>query len=231
MGHIEILKSKSLSSALQEQIEHMILDGQFAPGDRINEYALGTRFGISRGPIREACRALAEKGLVELKPNRGAFVRNLAPRELEELYELRAGLFALAARLAAERISSSQLKILHDFVDRMEDLAKTGAVDEYFPINLEFHAAVLKAAGNERLEATYHRTVKELSLYRAKGLAHGDSLVSSNREHRELIEAIGARDPGLAAGAAFKHVMGGRARLAKAQRDPVRKTNARKAAS
>jgi len=72
---IDILRTRSLSSVLEGEIERLILSGEIAPGRKINENQLAVRFGTSRGPIREALRTLEGAGLVETIPNRGAFVR------------------------------------------------------------------------------------------------------------------------------------------------------------
>src|SRR3979490_1579947 len=121
---LEILKSQSLTTLLKAEIERMILDGSFAAGERINENALAARFGVSRGPVREACRALAELGLVELIPNRGVFIRRIERREAEELYDLRAGLFGLAARLLARIVTEEQLVEMEALLDRMDAAAQ-----------------------------------------------------------------------------------------------------------
>lgn len=208
---LEILKSRSLTSLLKGEIERMILEGGFAAGERINENALALRFGVSRGPVREACRALAELGLVELIPNRGVFIRRIERREAEALYDVRAGLFGLAGRLLARTITEEQLAELERLLDRMDAPGHT--LDDYYPLNLRLHDCIIEFTGNERLIAAYRQLVKELHLFRARGLVQGGGLAVSNAEHREIVAALRARDPLAAFEAAYRHVESGKRRM------------------
>lgn len=208
---LEILKSQSLTTLLKAEIERLILTGSFAAGERINENALATRFGVSRGPVREACRALAELGLVELIPNRGMFIRRIALREAEQLYDLRAGMFGLAARLLARSVTDQQLGDMEALLDRMD--AADQALDDYYPLNLRLHDLIIEFTGNERLIAAYRQLVKELHLFRARGLVQGGGLAVSNAEHRAIVAALRARDPLAAFEAAYRHVENGKSRM------------------
>jgi DNA-binding GntR family transcriptional regulator len=87
---VELRRSQTLVSICQAEIERMILEGELERGARINELALAARLGTSRGPLREACRSLAQAGLLETHANRGFFVRKLAHRDVADLYDLRA---------------------------------------------------------------------------------------------------------------------------------------------
>ena len=81
----------------------MILNGELGVGQRVPEMELAERFGVSRSPIREAVRALDAVGLVEVVPNRGAYIRRIELAEAIEVYEVRAALFGQAGRLMAQR--------------------------------------------------------------------------------------------------------------------------------
>jgi DNA-binding GntR family transcriptional regulator len=210
-AELEILKSQSLTSLLKAEIERMILDGSFGAGERINENALAARFGVSRGPVREACRALAELGFVELIPNRGVFIRRIDRREAEQLYDVRAGLTGLTARLLAKTITESQLATLDALLDRMDETALS--LDDYYPLNLQFHDCMVEFTSNERLIAAYRQLVKELHLFRARGLVQGGGLAVSNAEHRDIVAAMRARDAVGAFETAYRHVESGKARM------------------
>ena len=102
---VELRRSQTLVTICETEIERLILDGELGRGERINELALAARLSVSRGPLREACRSLAQAGLLEARVNRGFFVRKLALKEVIDLYDLRAGLMRLAGELVARRIS------------------------------------------------------------------------------------------------------------------------------
>jgi DNA-binding GntR family transcriptional regulator len=210
---MDLLRSHSLVSVLQGEIERMILDGELDMGERLNELALAARFNISRGPIREACRSLAQAGLLEFQINRGFFVRRLAQKEVADLYDLRAGLMRLAGELLVRNVTPAQLAHITALVEAMGAAQRAGDAARFRELNSEFHAALVEATDNRRLVEIYHGLVKEIQLFRRRGLVSADAMELSNREHRAIVEAIAARDAERAAAAMEKHILQGKARF------------------
>ncbi len=204
---------QSLTARVQAGIESLIMTGELRGGDRVNEIALSERFGTSRGPIREACRALAQEGLLVAVPNRGVFVRELDLREALEVYDIRSALDELMGRSIAERITDPQIAELWRLIEAMDAAAGDRDLERYYPANLAFHNRLLALASNRRLERLYRSLVKELHLFRRKGLLQQGSMAISNAEHRQIVGAIAARDP-IAAGVSMKsHVLAAKQRL------------------
>lgn len=206
------LRAQSLTSMAQREIERLVIEGHYSPGERINENALATRLGISRGPVREACRALAAQGLVQLIPNRGVFIRVITEEDAKSVYEVRAGLFGYCGMLLAARITKLQLDHLELLVEQMEAAANANDFDRYYPANLTFHDFLISSSGNERLVKTYHDLVRQLHLFRTRGLVSGDGMKASNREHREIVAGLASRDAQRAFNAMHDHVLAGRDR-------------------
>lgn len=202
-----------LTLRVQAAIENMIMNGELRGGDRVNEIALSEKFGTSRGPLREACRALAQEGLLVAIPNRGVFVRELDLREALEVYDIRSALDELMGRLIAEQATETQIATLFELVDKMDRAAATRDLESYYPTNLEFHNALLAFANNRRLERLYRSLIKELHLFRRKGLLQSGSMRISNEEHRQIVEAIASRDPILAGVSMKSHVLAAKQRL------------------
>ncbi|WP_299615811.1 FCD domain-containing protein [Pelagibius sp.] len=203
----------SLTNRVQAAIEEMIMNGELRGGDKVNEITLSERFGTSRGPLREACRALAQEGLLVAIPNRGVFVRELDLREALEVYDVRSALDELMGRLIAERVDDAQVRELYGLVDAMDRAAAERDLERYYPTNLEFHNRLLALANNRRLQRLYKGLVKELHLFRRKGLLQLGSMRISNEEHRQIVQSIEARDP-IAAGVCMKsHVLAAKQRL------------------
>lgn len=210
------LQAQSLTTLAQREIERMITGGEFSPGERINENALAAKLGISRGPIREACRALAALELVQLIPNRGIFIRVITEEDAKSVYELRAGLFGYSGMLLAERITQEQLDYLNLLIQQMDAAATASDFDRYYPPNLTFHDYLVSATGNQRLVRTYHDLVRQLHLFRTRGLVSGDGMKASNEEHRKIVAALTARDAQQAFDAMHGHVIAGRDRAMRA---------------
>jgi DNA-binding GntR family transcriptional regulator len=202
-----------LAPRIAHAIKQLIYDGEFAPGERLNEVALALRMGTSRGPIREALRALAGWGLVTPVPNRGVFVRSLSVREMLEVYDLRALVFGFAAERAAERATPAGCEDLGRLLDAMD--AATAADDgtRYYELNLDFHARILALSGNERACRAYDDYVKELHLFRRRYFNAAGNMRRSNEQHRQLHGAIASHAGAAARACAERHVTEGRERL------------------
>ena len=213
LDDLTVVKTVSLTNAIERQIERLIIEGELAPGERLNEIQLASRFGTSRGPLREATRSLEAKGFVEVVRNRGVFVRQLSIEEALEVYDVRAALFGLAGRLLAQKMTDEILARLNGFLDAMETASSNGDFESYYPLNLEFHQTIVESSGNRTLLAEYQRFVKKMHLFRARSLVQGGGLAVSNREHREMVDALAAGDLELAQATHWSHVERAKARL------------------
>lgn len=209
-------RSNTLTSIAKEAIEEMIITGELSAGDRINESALATRFNISRGPIREACRSLEHAGLVRNVTNQGAYVREMKLDEARELYEVRRALTALVGQLLVERASDELLDELEQLVEQMSKAADEDDLDSYYSLNLQFHDTMMAGAGNASLARYYDDIVKQLHLFRRRGLVQRGNLHASNTEHRHIMEALRQRDATAASERLSDHVMAGWQRMVEA---------------
>jgi phosphonate utilization transcriptional regulator len=219
---IRLLQSSSLATLVQRELERMIVGGELAAGAKLNEVAIAGRLGVSRGPVREAFRALQESGLVRLEKNRGVFVRQIAIEEADQIYELRAVLDEFVGKRAAQRASASDVKALRSLVERMDRAVAHNDIDAYHAANVEFHDALVALAGNGKLLAMYRRLVNELHLYRRATLAQSGVLPTSVREHHDILDRIAAGQSAAAGRALFDHVMGSRERMHRGT-DPQRR--------
>ena len=197
---IQLLRSHSLTTLVQRELERRILAGELAPGDKLNEEALAGQLSVSRGPVREAFRALESAGLVRTEKNRGVFVRQVSIGEADEIYEVRAGLDELIGRLLASRIQPGQLTQLRELLKKMQQAARGRSVELYYPLNVQFHDLLAEFTGNGTLLAHYRRLVNELHLYRRETLARRDGdragklMYEHAMESRErLHEALGGK--------------------------------------
>jgi phosphonate utilization transcriptional regulator len=212
---LELVQSNSLTMLVQREVERMILAGELSVGERVNESALAARFRVSRGPVREALRGLEESGLLRLEKNRGVFVRELSVTEADEIYDVREALDELVGRRLAERFEPPTRKAVHALLDEMDAAAKQKDAARYHMLNLRFHDLLVEATGNSKLIAAYRRLIKELHLFRLKGLTAGGGLPVSNDEHRAIVRAIESGDAEAAARKMRDHVRASRKRVHK----------------
>src|SRR5438067_10591793 len=126
---IALVQSSSLPMLVQKELERMILAGDLGVGAKLNEVALAERLGVSRGPVREAFRALEESGLVRQEKNRGVFVRQVSVEEADEIYEVRAIIDEWVGRRLAQIATAEQLEQLGAIGDRMDRAGNRNALD------------------------------------------------------------------------------------------------------
>jgi DNA-binding GntR family transcriptional regulator len=203
---IAIHRKQSLGTIVRNEIERMILSGELNAGARINEQSLALRLGVSRGPLREAVRALEGAGLLTATPNQGVCVRQVSPEEAIELYDVRAVVFGLLVLRLAARLTLAQEQHLRTLVAKMTDVIDSGNIDEYYALNLQFHDAIAQFAEHQRGKSTYESVIKELHLFRQSGLRSADGMRLSNVEHAAIVDALAAHDGEKARTLAEQHV-------------------------
>ena len=180
----------SLGDYVQRELERLILRGVLKPGEHIKEQSLAAKLGVSRGPVREACRALQRAGLVDIIPHRGVFVRDVDLRDATDVFDIRAELCGIVAREAVHNVSPKWARVLAGLIERMDEAARRKDADSYLELNLEFHATLYGLADNRRIVALDRALGNELLVYRRRGLASGGGIEMSNREHRQILAAL-----------------------------------------
>jgi len=218
---LAFIQSNSLPMLVQEEIERLIMTGALAVGSRVNESELAQRLGTSRGPIREALRALEEAGLVRNEKNRGVFVREISVEEADEIYELREALEEIIGRRVTRAITREGVDRLKGMLKAMKVAAKAQDIEQYAQLNLQFHEVLLETSGSQKLVETYRRLIKELHLFRMRALDSGGGLRVSADEHQVIVEAIAAGDAERAGQVMRQHVADSRARMHKALDRPA----------
>lgn len=192
---------------IADDLEGLIFDGSFVDGERLDEVQLAERFSVSRTPIREAFQRLAQSGLVEQLPRRGVFVRQPGPVELIEMFEVMAELEAVCARLAADRITDTALKHLHETNRRCDAAVDAQDADGYYRENERFHALIYSQSGNMFLEQECLRLHRRLQPFRRIQLRLRGRLRQSMTEHEAIVSALEAGDGETAAAEIRAHVL------------------------
>ena len=195
------------ATAQEEAYVHLregILSGQYPGGTRLNLDAIARAVRASRMPVREAIRQLAAEGFLTIRPNRGVVVTQLTADDILELFETRAVLEGLAARVAAPGMDAEALGELQALLVRME--RSRGNAAAWLRYHDEFHSAICRRSGRQRLveQATLYRRMVEPYLRVHVGVYDPPEIGGS--EHATLIEALGSRDPARAEAAVRRHV-------------------------
>jgi DNA-binding GntR family transcriptional regulator len=191
---------------IRESLENAIVDVRYPPGARLDPEALAREFECSRTPIREALQQLEASGLVRVAAKRGTFVSEWSVEELAERFEVMAELEAMCARLAARRITDSEMAELEGAHEGCQRLAEAGDVDAYYAANSDFHACIYRATHNAFLAGEASRLHAVLQPYRRMQLQVRNRMARSFAEHEAVVAAIRAGDNLAAAEAMREHV-------------------------
>jgi DNA-binding GntR family transcriptional regulator len=194
------------AETIADQVEELILSGVFADGARLDEVGLAERFGVSRTPVREAIQRLALSGLVELRPRRGAFVRQPGAVELIEMFEVMAEFEALCARLATALASDADIADLRAANRGCAAAVEAGDADAYYRANEDFHHRLYALSGNRFLEGEALRLKRRLKPYRRLQLRLRGRMAQSLAEHEAVVAALERGDAEVAATTLRDHV-------------------------
>lgn len=199
---------RPLRDKVAVELRRRIVDGTYAPGDRLTEDRLADAFGVSRNPVREAIRMLEAEGWLVAQPRRGAIVAQLSIQDVEDLFDIRLSLEVLAARLAAQRSSVAAADELDGLLAQAREATEAEQLDRLSELNTALHAAVCAHSGNAVLHAMMASLHTRLQwVYRQTAAERADH---SWAEHGALVAAIRAGDADAAAAAARTHVINAR---------------------
>jgi DNA-binding GntR family transcriptional regulator len=203
---VDRLTASSLRDQARQVIRARIVTGDLAAGRIYSAASLAERLGVSATPVREAMLDLVAVGLVEAVRNRGFRVVAPDERDLDEIGELRLLLEAPALRLVAERAGDDDLAALEPLLAALEAAAESGDIVAYLTADREFHLRLLDLAGNRRLGRLVDQLRDQTRLIGIEELAESGRLAASDREHREMLDALRARDADRAEAVMRAHV-------------------------
>ncbi|AJY48173.1 transcriptional regulator [Martelella endophytica] len=171
-----------------------ILSCKLEPGLEISEAELAERFEVSKTPVREALATLRQEGLVRTFPRRGYQITPITFGDMNELFDLRTMLEAGAAELACERITEEELSHLRALAEVVYDQAESPTIDKFIAANTDFHLAIARASGNQRLYDVLARQLYELERFFYLGAQKRDVNSETSNDHMKIVEALGRRD-------------------------------------
>ncbi len=196
----------SLRGRVFHKIREDILSGKYHDKEELKEVAIGQELGVSRTPVREAFRQLELEGLIQIIPNRGAYVTGISADDVRDIYMIRSKLEGLCARWATERISPDQLEEMEENVYLADFHASKGHADQIADLDSRFHTILYESCQSKMLEHTlkdFHQYVWRI---RQQTLSGSRGSVS-NDEHRGIMEAIKSGDADLAEKLANQHMI------------------------
>ncbi|MGE0311501.1 MAG: GntR family transcriptional regulator [Lautropia sp.] len=187
---------RTLSAQIASSLARAIVEGRYAPGERLSEVALAEALSVSRSPLREALRMLETRGLVRITPQRGARVTAMSHEEVVQLFDIRAVLVGLVARQVALRMDATLRQKLAQYRSRLEHSRNDAAA--YATASAEITLELAAASGNPRLEAMLRSFAEQIGRYARLGLSSEARRERSLRNWRRVFGALGAGEADLA---------------------------------
>ena len=203
------LINRPLYEDVADRLREQIFSKELAPGSWLDEQNLAKQFGISRTPMREAIKVLASEGLITIKMRRGAYVTEVARKDLEQIFAILSLLEGEAAREAAAKASEEELNQLDYWHHRLEKAAADRDIEQFFEINGKFHELIREIAGNRWMNGVIEDLRKVLKLHRRDSLTSTGRLQNSLIEHRAILNALLKRDQAAAENIMRKHMAQG----------------------
>jgi DNA-binding GntR family transcriptional regulator len=194
--------------AVYTELKRRIMNLELAPGERLYEPALAASLEVSRTPLREAIRRLTSEHLLSQQPTGGVVVPRLDPREIAELYDVRASLESLMAREATRRATKDDLAELDEILAR--NAALVGFADDAMDVGKRLHDTIARIADNGWAVRLHEQIADQMVRYRVVTNSSQTRRETALQEHRDIRAAVASGDPDHAATVAFDHVLSAR---------------------
>lgn len=211
MGDYSVKDSVTDKYSLRGRVFHKlredILNGKYKENEELRESAIGEELGVSRTPVREAFRQLELEGLIQMVPNKGAYVTGITLKDVQDIYMMRSMLEGLCARWATEHITEEQLSEMEENIYLSEFHEQRGHMEQFAELDNRFHEILYEACNSKMLEHTLKDFHQYVYRVRRKTLANANRGKASNQEHRMIMEAIKEKDAQRAEQLANQHMI------------------------
>lgn len=196
----------SLRESVTESLRTAIIAGTLKEGTLYSAPALAAAFGVSATPVREAMMDLTREGLVETMKNKGFRITSMSDRELDEITEIRLLLEPPVMADIAGTIPPSGITALRSMAEAIVSAAREGDLAKYLAADRDFHAELLRYAGNNQLVELATSLRARTRMYGLKTLNESNRLTDSAQEHHELLDLIEAGDGAAACEFMRRHI-------------------------
>ncbi len=205
---IGIIPNNELNNAgvVYRDLKRRITELFYKPGDRLSEVGIATELGFGRSPVRTAFSRLQSEGWIEISPQSGTFVRGLSDTEITEILEARLVLESYLAGRAATMISDAELVRLREAFSSFGERVSTGRLDDYLELDLQFHLAIYKAAGNQLIAGILVNLIDKVRWIRRGSAAYPLRINDAFVEIHAVLDALEARDAEAASAAMRTHI-------------------------
>ena len=203
----EVTDKYSLRGRVFNKIRDDILSGKYKENEELREVAIGEELGVSRTPVREAFRQLELEGLIQIVPNKGAYVTGITVKDVKDIYMIRSKLEGLCAYWATFHITKEQMEELEENIYLSKFHAKKGHSEQIAELDNRFHEVLYEACNSKMLEHQLRDFHDYVLRVRKKTLSQFKRSTESTMEHEQIFEAIKNKQPQEAERLANQHIV------------------------
>lgn len=189
-----------------EEIRRKIIKGQYPPGSPLSEIPLSREYGVTRARIRQVLQILEEESLIERFPYRGAFVKSITQKELQEIFEVREAVESMAARLAARRREEDALRAMERLFGKYRNSSPHNRLKEKVEIGEKFHQFIIESSKNRKIYEIINRLKFPIMRIWETGFQIPDRIHNAFKEHLAILHAIAQGKDALAEKKMRKHI-------------------------
>lgn len=200
------IRQATMGTRVFEALRQAIVQLQLRPGNPLSEADIGRQLGVSRQPVREAFIKLAETGLVEIRPQRGTFVRLISMREVTNARFLREAIEVAIVRKAAADASAADVAVLEGLVGEQRAVAVGGDNAAFLRLDEKFHQAIARSADCEDAWRVLEGLKAQMDRVRYLSLPEATPLATIIEQHEEIVRAVARRAPEAAEQAMRRHL-------------------------
>lgn len=188
------LPNKTIAQQVKESIRMLILHQQLSPGERIDQNSLAEQLNVSLVPVREALKTLESEGLVKIIPRRGAFVTEVSPDHLNDLYRARQLIEGEVAYHALEQMSNTDIEQMKHLNHKMRQATDQNNINEFMRLNRQFHMTIYRRVGSKHLLDMVTHLWERSELYRYRYMFVLKNAENTHRDHESIIQACESND-------------------------------------
>lgn len=190
MMKIRQIHTETIKDQIYQILRQQIMDGTLHPGDRIVEQDVADQLGVSRSPVREAIKQLIGDGLLCNIPNRGAFVKKLTAKEVQDTYDMRVLLEEYAIMHIDPKLREKNRKQLQKMKDRIDREIENLSVQEYETMDQDVHVMIIRLCGNQVIADTYDTLWGKIAFFRSISLMSKERQLSSLQGHAMILASL-----------------------------------------
>jgi len=203
-----------LADWVTASLREAVLNGYFEPGEKLDQDLIAEELRVSRTPVREALKRLESEGFIEVRPHHGAFIAEVSPQDIREVYEIRRLLEAEIVRQVTPSIPESVLNELDRSLTETQAQIDAGDTTKHFESDIHFHGTILDFVENGLLKEILDSLTNRITIVRRFAQSKpGPHLVESLKEHRAILQAMRQRDAKQAAELMRHHLEGSSLRV------------------